>query len=101
MKFKMGIILSSVLACLSVSALSPYENYLLSGRQTHVMLFASAKDGRVEALQSALKTLNEKKAIKAFKKEDITNLSFFLQKFRGSSVLWSILTMMDRAIWMR
>ncbi|VGO18811.1 hypothetical protein [Pontiella sulfatireligans] len=83
MKFKMGIILSSVLACLSVSALSPYENYLLSGRQTHVMLFASAKDGRVEALQSALKTLNEKKAIKAFKKEDITNLSFFSTEVQG------------------
>ncbi len=75
------IALSALCAC----GFSPYENYLLSGQQTHVMLFAAAQDGQVDALQTALETLNEKKAVKAFKKVKISNISSYSKELQGKT----------------
>ena len=72
-----------VFAALSACGFSAYENYLLSGRQTHVMLLAAAKDGQSEALQSALKTLVGGQTAKAFGQVAISNLSSFSKKLQG------------------
>ncbi|VGO18206.1 L-rhamnose mutarotase [Pontiella sulfatireligans] len=83
----MKSLLAAALALLAlpVFAFSPYESYLQSGKQTHVGLIAVAKDGKTEELASALKTLNEKKAAKAFKKADITNLSTYSKELQGKT----------------
>ena len=78
-------ILQFILSGLSAFGFSPYENYLRSGQQTHAMLFASAKGGKEESLQNALKTLNEKKALKAFKKVGISNLSSYKKQLQGKT----------------
>lgn len=67
---------------LSACGFSAYENYLLSGRQTHVMLFSAAKDGQAGALQAALKTLSGTQAVKAFERVKISNLSAFGKKLQ-------------------
>ncbi len=58
-------------------AFSPYENYLLSGKETHVALFAQIKEGQENAFAETLKLLYEKKTVKRLKKADISNLSAF------------------------
>lgn len=84
MKLKLFIFLS-VLAGFSAFGFSPYENYLLSGQQTHVALFAAAQEGQVDALQTAMETLNEKKAVKAFKKAKISNVSSYTKELKGKT----------------
>ena len=69
-------------AALSACGFSAYENYLLSGRQTHVMLFSAAKDGQAGALQAALKTLSGPQAVNAFERVRISNLSSFSKKLQ-------------------
>lgn len=64
---------------------SPYENYLLSGDQTHVALMASAKDGKTAELQAALNALNEKKPAKALKKKKISNISSYSKELQGKT----------------
>jgi len=83
MKLKQTILLC-LLSSLSAFGFSPYENYLLSGQQTHVALFASAAPGKTNELATALKTLNEKKANKAFKKVDISNVSCHARELQGA-----------------
>lgn len=73
------------LAALTASAFSPYENYLQSGRQTHVGLMAAAKEGKGDGLHAALKALTGKKATKAFKKADISNLSIYSKELQGKT----------------
>jgi L-rhamnose mutarotase len=69
-------------AALSACGFSAYENYLLSGRQTHVMLFASAKNGQSEALQAALKKVMAAQTSKAFEQVKISNLSAYTKKLQ-------------------
>lgn len=78
------IILSFMMAIvvLSVGGFSAYENTLLSGQQTHVMLFAVAKDGRSVDLRSALKTITGTNSAKAFKQAKISNLSAYTKTLR-------------------
>jgi L-rhamnose mutarotase len=79
--------LSTALAliALPVFAFSPYENYQLSGQQTHVGLIAVSREGKTEELAAALKTLNEKKAVREFKKNDISNLSIYSKELQGKT----------------
>ena len=82
------IILCAVFtACFSLHprSFSPYENYLLSGRQTHVALFAAARDGKSSELAAALRTLNQAKTLEAFKQVDITNLSTYAKELQGKT----------------
>lgn len=65
------------IAVLSACGFSSYENTLLSGQQTHVMLFAVAKDGRSEDLRSALKAITGRQSAKAFKQAKVSNLSVY------------------------
>ncbi|MEI6646786.1 MAG: L-rhamnose mutarotase [bacterium] len=71
-----------VFTALSACGFSAYENYLLSGRQTHVMLFAIAKDGQAGALQAALKKVMGQPTRKAFEKVKISNLSSYTKKLQ-------------------
>jgi len=80
MKHKQIIILG-LLFGLSAFGFSPYENYLLTGDQTHVALMAVAKDA--EALQTAIESLNTKSATKAFKKVEISNVSSYAKELQG------------------
>jgi L-rhamnose mutarotase len=78
-------VFTSILVLSSLSALgfSPYENYLLTGRQTHVALMVSATDEKAEELATTLKTLNTKQAGKAFKKVKISNVSSHTKELQG------------------
>ena len=49
---------------LDAHAFSPYENYLLSGKPTHVGLMARAKCGQDEILSQQLSKLYSKKGNK-------------------------------------
>ena len=60
-----------------VSAFSPYENYLLSGRPTHVGLIARAKSGQDEILSQRLYELCGKKGNGKLKRAGISNLAAF------------------------
>jgi L-rhamnose mutarotase len=84
MKCKLFTLLIALLS-LSAFGFSPYENYLLSGEQTHVALMASAKEGNVEELQAALTSLKEKKMAKGFKKVKISNVSAYSKKLQGKT----------------
>ncbi|VGO18821.1 L-rhamnose mutarotase [Pontiella sulfatireligans] len=85
MKLKWMVIIVSVMGALVASGLSPYENRILSGQEMHVMLFAFAKDGKVDDAKAALKTLNKKMVAKAFKKKGITNLSSYAKVLQGKT----------------
>lgn len=78
------VLLSLALAFATFTAcgFSAYENYLLSGRQTHVMLFSAAKGGQAGALQAALKTLSGAQAAQAFARVKISNLSSFEKRLQ-------------------
>ena len=84
MKLKQIVILC-LLPGLSAFGFSSYENRLLAGDQTHMALIAAAKDGEPAELQTALKSLNEKKATKAFKKAKISNISSFTKELQGKT----------------
>ena len=66
-------------------AFSPYENYLLSGKETHVGLFAQIKTGQEEAFVKTLQLLNEKESVKKLRKAHITNLSAFQKSISGKT----------------
>ncbi|MBN2210027.1 MAG: L-rhamnose mutarotase [Sedimentisphaerales bacterium] len=64
-------------SCIFSLAFSPYENYLLSGKETHVALFAQIKEGQENAFAQTLKLLYEQKSVEQLQKADIRNLSAF------------------------
>lgn len=80
-------LVSLTLACAVLSAygFSAYEQHLLSGRQTHVMLFACAKDGQDVRLQTALKKSMDTQLRSAFEQVKISNLGVFTKKLQGTS----------------
>ncbi|MDI9470662.1 MAG: L-rhamnose mutarotase [Bacillota bacterium] len=67
-------------------AFSPYENYLLSGRTTHVALIAQVKPGQEKALANALLELTLKKPARQLEHAGITNVSAFTRELQGD--LW-------------
>lgn len=71
----------------AANGFSPYENHILSGSETHVMLFAFAKENKAADAAVALKRLNEKKAEKAFGKVGITNLSSYTIPLKGKTAV--------------
>lgn len=84
MKLKQTLLLG-LLSGLSAFGFSPYENYLMSGEPTHVALFASAADGKINELATALKTLNGKNALKSLKKVAISNVSTYAKDLQGKT----------------
>lgn len=62
-------------------AFSPYENYLLSGKPTHVGLIARAKKGRDNMLSEQLSMLCSEK--EKFKEAGISNLVAFKREIEG------------------
>jgi len=71
------------LAALSACGFSAYEAYLLSGRQTHVMLFSVAKADRENEARTALKALASPQAAGVFGQAKISNLSAYAKVLRG------------------
>lgn len=78
---RVALITSLVLGALSVLGFSPYEEYLLSGRQTHVGLLAAAKDAK--AVTVAVDAFGTRAAIREFKKADISNVSVYSKELQG------------------
>jgi L-rhamnose mutarotase len=76
--------LTLVLAASTVPAFSPYENYLLSGRPTHVGLIAQAAPGKEDQLTSALLELAAPDAAPALAKAGITSLSSFSRQIHDA-----------------
>ncbi len=68
------------------TAFSPYENYLQSGRDTHVGLIAQAKPGAEKQLAAALTTLTQHPATAALAKADIHDVAAFQREIDGK--LW-------------
>jgi L-rhamnose mutarotase len=79
MKIKQLFLLVSFCTTTIIYGFSPYENYLLSGGQKHVMLTAIAKKGKIDELKTAL---NQLKKNGSSAKLAITNLSFYTQKLQ-------------------
>ncbi len=77
-----GILLATAL---SVWGFSPYEEYLQSGRQTHVALLAQVKSDKGAELQDALNILKEKKATKAFRKAKISEISSYSFEYKSNT----------------
>ena len=65
---------------LNAFAFSPYENYLLSGKPTHVGLIARAKSGQDERLSQQLYELCGQKAKGKLKRAGISNPSAFIKE---------------------
>jgi L-rhamnose mutarotase len=67
-----------------VSAFSPYENYLLSGKPTHVGLVAQATPGKEDRLTSALLELADAGEAPGLAKAGISNLSAYSKEIHGA-----------------
>jgi len=70
---------------LTVFGFSPYEEYLQSGRQTHVALLAKVKTVKGTELQNALNTLKAKKAAKGFRKVKISEISSYSFEYKSNT----------------
>lgn len=66
-----------------VLAFSPYENYLLSGRDTHVGLLAQARPGQEKQLAAALTALRRDPAAAALAEAGIHNVAAFERQIDG------------------
>ena len=65
-------------------AFSPYENYLLSGRPTHVGLIAQAVPGREDALTTALLELETGEVSAQLAKSGITEVTSFSKEIQDA-----------------
>ncbi len=83
MKNLYWIVLVLAIVSSDASAFSPYENYLLSGKPTHVGLIAQAKPNHEEALSRVLSDLSDKMESKKLKKAGISNLTGFKREIQG------------------
>lgn len=66
-------------------AFSPYENYLLSGKETHVALLARVKPEQESALIRTLERFHEKKAVSRLRKAHIRNLAAFQKEINDTT----------------
>lgn len=67
------------------AAFSPYENFLLSGRDTHVGLFAQAQPDKEAELAQALRALSESSNQKALAKVGIKDLTAFQREIQDGT----------------
>jgi len=64
---------------------SPYEGHMLAAKVKRAALIAAVKPGQEGAMDSGLKWLANKKAVKALKKANITNLSCYRRVLGGKT----------------
>ncbi len=64
---------------------SPYENHILTAKIKRAALIAAVKPGQEAAMDVALNGLSGKRAAKALKKADITNLSCYKKELGGKT----------------
>ncbi len=77
MKKLYSIVFMLMIGSSDVSAFSPYENYLLSGKPTYVGLIARARTGQEEMVSQQLSTLCSQKEEDKFKLAGISNPAVF------------------------
>lgn len=70
---------------LDAYAFSPYENYLLSGKPTHVGLIARAKSGQDEILSQQLSKLCSQKENDKLKQAGISHLAAFQREIQDNT----------------
>jgi L-rhamnose mutarotase len=83
---KKTITLLTILCAITTYGFSPYENYLQSGQQKHVMLAAIAKPGSVTKLQKLIPEAANKK--RALRKAKISNISAYTQKINKEEFIF-------------
>jgi len=66
-------------------AFSPYESHMLTAKVKRAAVIASIKPGSEAAVDTALGELADKRAVKALKKADITNLSCYKKELSGKT----------------
>lgn len=84
MKKLYWIVLPAIFS-LDIYAFSPYENYLLSGKPTHVGLIARAKSGQDERLSQMLLKLCNDRENEKIKQAGISNLAAFKRQIQGQT----------------
>ena len=75
-----SLVVLALLASNLVQAFSPYENYLLSGKQRHAMLLAEVKQGMAADLDKALAKIEKEQK---FSNEAISNMSSYTTELNG------------------
>ncbi|MCC5805557.1 MAG: L-rhamnose mutarotase [Opitutales bacterium] len=76
------------MAAAPLRAFSPYENYLHSGRTTHVGLLAQAAEGREAELLDALRALGERENTESLSRAGIESVSAFHREIGGA--MWAV-----------
>lgn len=92
MKQRILILAMISTVCLGVDsslAFSAYENHLRTADVTHVALLAQAREGQVEALESALASLGEGRLAKALKRNGISQPAAYKRELSGD--IWYML----------
>jgi L-rhamnose mutarotase len=77
------LILLVIIGALTVSAFSPYESYLMSGRDTHVGLLAKITPDKHADFEAAFQQCSEKTVARALRKAGISNAQAFTRNIEG------------------
>ncbi len=85
MKKLSWLVLFPLLFSFRTYAFSPYENYLLSGRPTHVGLIARAKSGQDDKLSQKLLELCNDQENEKIKQAGISNLAVFKRQIQSET----------------
>ena len=81
----LAVAVSVLLCVLTASAFSPYEAYLMSGRETHVGLLAEIKSEKLEDFQGAFEQCFDKSVSRKLKKAGISDAQAFTRIIEGKT----------------
>ena len=81
----LAVALSVLLCVLATSAFSPYETYLMSGRDTHVGLLAEIQPDKRPDFEAAFQQCSEKTAARRLRKAGISNTQAFTRSIEGKT----------------
>jgi len=79
----LAVAVSCLLCALIASAFSPYESYLMSGKETHVGLLAEIKPDNRPDFEAAFQQCSEKIVARKLKKSGITSAQAFTRNIEG------------------
>jgi L-rhamnose mutarotase len=66
-------------------AFSPYESYLMTGRETHVGLLAEVKPGKLSEFENAFRQCSEAKTLRKLKGAGISSAQAFTRTIEGKT----------------
>ena len=83
MKSHLAVLLSSLFCLQSVFAFSPYETYLMSGRETHVGLVAAITPEKLSLFEDTFRKCNSQPVRAELKHAGITSVQAFMRNIEG------------------